>query len=628
MPCFNKRREAFTLIEILLALTTFTLVIGGYSMFMSTQNRQVTTITQHSQANEAATLIVQAMSFDLKSAKRGDILSGSESNPIVVPCVTIAPDGKSVSIIRAIESTESKKSDQLFLEKVEYSFNELKKEVNKKVFKMEFVKAAKTPDGKKVYSLFNFGGIKLSKVYKNITSLKLKSVPIRGKEKTNHTLGVGIEAEARLDNNLIAQDQIGKSRSIIFISDEVAYKNQPSWNVNPVFSNSFVNVTLSPPITLDFSSALDIIKWAKNFKDLIPGLIDDAKQQIFDKVMIGLTGKVLERAEALYSKFINDAQISSMINSVKSDFIKMVKDAANDPKLCTAAAILSDALYNGNAGEIIKNKIIGKALAEADIDAMMEKYGQKLIDAGSISSEQYRKFITFRDVSKKLEGEIAGTQAEYTAIVDKLRNQIYSALPGEEKISEMVNSYAVALSDKLKAALKGDILASVGSQVVSQVVEEKAVEVAELVIDSSGLQSVFSDSKLDDAGKAILNEVLDSLKGGIKALVGNIATDVGRKIILGGQQIVFKSKEEAFAKAAECMPDAVNSTIALLSKKFLVAEKWDGAAKKFIANPGATNYLKKLFDGFNMQLPSFDADKEARAALDQFYAENNLPNPL
>ncbi|OQA75679.1 MAG: hypothetical protein BWY32_03252 [bacterium ADurb.Bin243] len=613
----NKRSAGFTFLEMLIALTAFTFVIGGYTTF----------ITQTSQANEAASLVVQAMTFDIKSAKRGDILTGNESAPIVTPCVTISGDGKSIVIIRSVENPEIKKSDQLTLEKIEYSYDQAKKMVNKTVTKMNFVKAAKSQDGKKVFSLFDYGEVKQTKSYKNISKLEFKDIPIPGKESTTHTLGVGIEAEASLDNNLIGKAQVGKAHNIIFISDEVAYSNQPSWNVNPVFSNNLVSITLSPPLTMDFSSALDIINWAKNFKTLIPDLVKDAKDQILEKVMIALTGRVLEEAQNLYSKFINDAQINAMINSVKGNFIDLVNKASSDPNLCAAAAILTDVINSGNAGEAMKNAILNRALAAADIDNILTKYGEKLKDAGTITGAELRKYITFKDPTERIAGEIAGTQAEYTALVDKVRNKIYTALPDESKISDMVNSYVVGLSDKLRLAMKEEVIATLATEVITKFVTEKVDEVLELVLSSSGLQTVFDDPKLDDAGKAILTEVLGMLKDQVKGLTGGLVRDIAENI-KKEVQTQFKNKDEALAKAAENMPDAVNSIVALLSKKFLVAEKWDAAAKKFIPNPNATNYLDKIFKGFNMPLPKFDADKDAQNALDQFYAKENLDNPF
>ncbi len=623
----KKNHAAFTFLEMLIALTAFTFVIGGYTTFMSTQNRQVTTITQHSQANEAAMLAVQAMTFDIKSAKRGEILTGNESAPVVTPCVKVIDGGRAIMIIRSIENPNIKKSDQLFLEKVEYCYDQSKKVINKTVTAMNFVKAAKSPDGKKVFSLFDYGEVKSSRVYKNISKLNLKEIPIPGKESTSHTLGVGVEVEAQLANNLIGQAQVGKAHNIIFVSDEVAYKNQPNWNVNPVFSNNLVNITLSPPLTMDFGSALDIINWAKNYKTLIPDLVKDAKDQIFEKVMIALTGKVLSEAQNLYAKFITDSNINSMINSVKGNFIDLVNNASKDPNLCAAAALLSDAINSGNDGEALKNAIIGKALAAADIDNTIEKYGQKLKDTGVITGAELRKFITFKDPSQRFFNEIAGTQAEYTAIIDKVRNKIYTALPDESKISDLVNSYVVGLSDKLRLSMKEDIKITIAGEVISRAVTEKMEEVLDGVINSSGLQTVFDDPKLDDAGKAILTEVLGMLKGQISGLCGNLARDISQSIAKE-VQTQFKNKDEALQKAAENMPDAVNSIVSLLSKKFLVAETWDTATQKFIPRQGATNYLDKIFKGFNMPLPKFDADKDAQNVLDQFYARENLNNPF
>lgn len=630
MNSFNSiknSRAGFTFLEMLITLTAFTFVIGGYTTYMATQNRQVTTITQHSQANEAAMLAVQAMTFDIKSAKRGDILTGSESSPIVTPCVSISDGGQAVTIIRSIENPNIKKSDQLSLEKVEYRYNSSKKTIDKTVTAMKFLKAAKSPDGKTVFSLFGYGEVESKKSFKNISKLQFKNIPIPGKESSSHTLGVGVEVESNFDNNLIAQAQVGKAHNIIFISDEVAYKNQPNWNVNPVFSNSLVDITLSPPLTMDFSSALDIINWAKNFKTLIPDLVKDAKDQILEKVMIGLTGKVLSEAQNLYSKFITDSNIGSMINSVKGNFIDLVNNASKDPNLCAAAAILTDAINNGNAGEALKNAILAKALTAADIDATIEKYGQKLKNAGTITEAELRKFITFKDPSKKFFNEIAGTHAEYTAVVDKVRNKIYTALPDESKIGDMVNSYVVGLSDKLRLAMKEDIKLTIATEVITKAVTEKMDEVLDNVINSSGLKTVFDDPKLDDAGKVILNEVLGMLKGQITGLCGNLVREITQNIAKE-VQTQFKNKDEALQKAAENMPDAVNSMVSLLSKKFLVAETWDAATQKFVPKPGAVNYLDKIFKGFNMPLPKFDADKDAQNALDNFYAKENLNNPF
>lgn len=623
----KRQNAAFTFLEMLIALTAFTFVIGGYTTFMSTQNRQVTTITQHSQANEAAMLAVQAMTFDIKSAKRGDILTGSESSPVATPCVKIFNGGKSISIIRSVENPDIKKSDQLYLEKVDYAYDEAKKLITKTVSKVDFKKAAKSADGKQVFTLFDFGEVKSTRTFKNISKVEFKSIKIPGKESTSHTLGVGIEVEAKLDNQLIGQAQVGKSHNIVFVSDEVAYKNQPNWNVNPVFSNNVVDITLTPPLTMDFSSALDIVNWAKNFKTLIPDMVKDAKDQILEKAMIALTGKVLDEAQNLYAKFITDSGINSMINSVRGNFVDLVKNASKDPNLCAAAALLSDAFNNGNMGEALKNKIINKTLAAADIDNMLEKYGQKLKDAGTLTEAELRKFITFKDPSKKFFNEVVGTQAEYTAIIDKVRNKVYTALPDESKISDMVNSYVVGLSDKLRLAMKDDIKITIASAVISKVVSDKMNEVIDNVFASSGLQKVFEDPKLDDVGKALLNEISGMLKDQIKGLASNLVREISDNI---AREVAtqFKDKEEALQKAGENMPDAINSMISLLSKKFLVGEKWDAAKQKFVPSQGATNYLDKIFKGFNLPLPAFDADKDAQAALDNFYARENLDNPF
>lgn len=602
---YFKSARGFTILESLIAFTAFTVVLGGYWQFMQSQNREIKTVTQRSQADEATTMAIQSITGDIKSARREG--------------VQIDNSGTNIGMFRFTVNPDPKKSDQLYIEKVEYRYDRFQKTLTRTAYNVDYNERSGN---------FDVKGVKDTKTFKNLTSVKFKKIPIPNMASSQHVLGVGIEAEAQIDNVLLGHPQKSFNQDIVYVKDEVAYHNQPHWNKNPIFSNKIVSLTLTPPLTLDFSSSLDIIKWANNLKTLVPGLLEDAGKTLTERVMVGLTGKVLDQANDLYSRFASDAAVNGMIANVRNNFMKTVYDKSNDPKLAAAAGFMKDVLMSGNAGAALKDKVLNRLVTDSDIEnflganahGMMDltHVNNRLIDVGVISRDEWRYVQDFKNNAEH-------DQARYMAIIGKVKNQIYDGIGTADKFSQMVNNYSNCLTDKMRLELKSGVLSKVTGAVAQEIARIKMPEVSQLLKDSTGIKTVLEDPKLDPAAKLVLDGVLSLVDQGMNQLIGKVAQEASQKII-SEVQSKFENMDDAITKASQNAPDMVNSTIGLMSKKFLVGEKYDEATKKFL--PGANNYYKQLFDGFNLPTPKLDDDKAAQGLLDKFYAENNLNNPF
>lgn len=601
--------RGFTILETLMAMTALLAVFSSYFMFTQSQNREVKTVTQRSKADENTMMAIQVISADVKSAK----LEG----------VAIDQSGKSMSIMRYFDNPDIKKSDQLYLQQVDYAYDQSKKTITRTITKLEYNEKNNSFDKK---------GSVLTNTFKDISSFNLKKIPLYEKGEKNydakydkHTLAVAVEVESRFGNDLIGKDQVSYNQDIFYVREEVAFKNQPHWNKNPIFSNKLVNITLSPPATVDFASSLDIVKWANNFKNIIPNLIDDGKQFLYDATMGKLSSEFLAKANELFGKYATPDNIQKMIQGVQGDLINCVEE-----KDVAAAAILRDALFAPvGVGEALKNKILNKALTDQDILSVLDKYNynqvfgglkNKLVDKGVLSQADFNYLEEFKK-------DHVNDQNRYMNILAGVKNKIYASLPTVDKFSGMVRGCSGMVIEKMKDVLHKDAIGMMTGTLVRGIVEENLNPVIENIKSESGLDAAINESIKDDVGKEILNQAVGLLESGIKGavgkLVGNVVEDIAKKT--AGK---FKNKDEALQDAQKNVPNPVAGTVSVLAQKFMLGETWDKDKREFVKNPNARNYVEDLFKGFNLEVPTPENDKAVQGELDKFYADNNLQNPF
>ncbi len=611
LSSFFKTKTGFTILETLMALTAFSMVIASYVKFTSSQNQQVTTMVQHSQTAENTTMVIQYLSGDIKSARRGEIFISTPAGPLLTPCVKISSSGQSISIFRFIENPDIKASDKISMEKIESVYNPATREFVRSVYKVDFAKTFKKDD--KIFEMYTVGDIKSkNNPVKNVEAIKLKRIPIPGMESTSHTMAVGIEVESKMANVLVADAQKSKNQDIIYIKDEVAYKNQPNWNVNPVFTKEIVGVTLSPPQKLDFASAVDAFKWVTNFKTLIPDLLTDAKKMLMDKLMLALVDKLMVHADELYSKYVNDSQIQNMINQTKNNFAKIMYDAADNAKKTSvgiAAALVGDYVdAAGNQAEVIKNKILNRALTNAEIEALIQKH-----------SGDFRRFGIDVNYFEDFKNNVATAtdQGRYLAIIDNVRNNIYSAAGDTKKFGDIVNAYNANLCDVMRGALKADALGYCSAEIVKKVTEEKAQEVLKIVKENCGVENVLRESNLDDAGRVVVQGALSMLESGLTSAIAGIASDAVAKIV-NGTPTKFGSRDEAKDAMAKEVPDTINNLINVMARSYLTGAKWDSAKKEFVQVAGAKDRLQNVCDNFKIPYETSSGDQSANDAKELF----------
>ncbi len=618
LSLFFKTRRGFTMLETLMALTAFTMVISSYVKYTSSQNQQVTTMVQHSQASEATTMVIQYLSGDIKSARRGEIFISTPAGPLLTPCVKISSNGQTISIFRFLENPDIKSADKISMEKVECVYNSTTREFTRSVYKVNFAKTFKKDD--KIFEMYTVGDLKSkNNPVKNVEAIKLKRIPIPGMESSSHTMAVGIEVESKMANILIPDAQKSKNQDIIYIKDEVAYKNQPNWNVNPVFTKEIVGVTLSPPEKIDFASAADGLAWVMNFKNGIPAMLEDAKKELIEKLMAAATDKVLEHADELYSKFINDSQIQNMSALLNKKFANAMYEAAEAGKksgVGIAAALIGDYVgAAGNQAEVIKNKILNKMLTNADIEELIKNH-----------NNDFKKFGINVDYFNDFRNNVANAtdQAKYLAIIDNVRNNVYNGAGDAKKFGDMVNAYAGNLCSNMKSALKTDALIYCGAEVVRKLADEKAQEVLKNIKADCGVENILRESNLDDAGRAMVQGALSMLESSLTSAVAGVASKAAAQIV-SGISTTFDSRDQAMnaMKSPDRMPDTVNDTLNVMSKKFLTGEKWSAVNKEFTKVEGAKDHLKAIYDNFKISYQSSDSDTSANDALKEVLKDPN-----
>ncbi|MEZ7890405.1 MAG: hypothetical protein QMC67_01530 [Candidatus Wallbacteria bacterium] len=620
----QRRKSGFTILETLIAATALVMVFGSYFTFMSGQNKQIQTITQRSEADENCSRVLQYLSSDIKSAKRECLEADSTGN---------------IKIIRFTDTADKSKSDQLYLEKVEYKYDSAKREITRTARKLDYDTKSNTFKENDVYA---------TNTFKNISKIALKKInmPDALNKSGKHILGLGIEIESEIKNSLVGQAQLAHNQDVIYVKDEIAYQNQPNWNVNPIFSKKLVNITLSPPLEIDFASALEVVPWAKNLKNGIPAMIEDAKKQILDDAMTALSSKAFEKANEMFGKFVNESTIGQSIARAKNTFLTTVKDKLKEPKFVAAAAMLQGAFFKGVAiGEDLKNKILNKTLSDAEIRKFIgDNFGtlRNIV----ISDLEFKFLKDYEANIEKLAEKYSNPPIigfgnllqgklpidKYSEILTRVKNLIYDAIGTQQQFADMVNAYTTSLTEDFRGTLKNDFVSNLSFSIVETVVKAKINDAAKLIKVSSGLEKVIENVKTEDKYKdvrdiavPVLEEVGQLIDSGLGKVLNAIANQVLDKI-KSEMQENFKDADDAIAKAASNIPDAVNSTISMLSKKFLLGENFNAKDGKFIADAGK-NYLKELYDGFKLPMPDIGNDKETKDLVNKYYSNNGLDKP-
>lgn len=620
----QRQKSGFTILETLIAATALVMVFGSYFTFMSGQNKQIQTITQRSEADENCSRVLQYLSSDIKSAKRECLEADSTGN---------------IKIIRFTDTADKSKSDQLYLEKVEYKYDSAKREITRTARKLDYDTKSNTFKEKDVYA---------TNTFKNISKIALKKInmPDALNKSGKHILGLGIEIESEIKNSLVGQAQLAHNQDVIYVKDEITYQNQPNWNVNPIFSKKLVNITLSPPLEIDFASALEVVPWAKNLKNGIPAMIEDAKKQILDDAMAALSSKAFEKANEMFGKFVNESTIGQSIARAKNTFLNTVKDKLKEPKFVAAAAMLQGAFFKGVAiGEDLKNKILNKTLSDAEIRKFIgDNFGTLrnivisdlefnfLKDYEANIEKLAEKYSNppLLGVGNLLQGKLPIDK--YSEILTRVKNLIYEAIGTQQQFADMINAYTTSLTEDFRGTLKNDFVSNLSFSIVETVVKTKINDAAKLIKVSSGLEKVIENVKTEDKYKdvrdiavPVLEEVGQMIDSGLAKVLNAIANQALDKI-KSEMQENFKDADDAIAKAASNIPDAVNSTISMLSKKFLLGENFNAKDGKFIVDAGK-NYLKELYDGFKLPMPDIGNDQETKDLVNKYYSNNGLDKP-
>ena len=587
-----------TLIEVLLATTILMMVFNMFYHYMSTQNRQITTIIQKNELEETANLAMQYLANDIKSAKRA----------------TVSVTASSLTMERFIEeSKDSKKSAQLALEKIEYKFDTPNNKLTRTASKYN-------PDDYDAASdsFKSAPQVYESKTFNKITVFEPARIPmpkIVGVSKIDsHSLGVEIKLCAEALDVLMHVSQKSYKQDKIYIRDEVAFKNQPFWNVNP-------KVTKVGPISLKFTDALsinlsqtEVISWIASLKKMAN--VKLAFEDISNQLMVGLSREALAQVTTLYSGLISkiEGEVKNKAKEIIAD--KIVHDFGLSKSKIAAGLLLKDFILSKNSSDCqsLKSRIIDQALDDDEIKNFIKENAENLKKYGIVSASEV---LAINDATASVE------------IISRVSQLIYDA---KGDLPKLIFKYVESLSLSFANEIKTQVCAKIN---VSNYIQQKINVFIDPAIDevmgSIGVKSIIDnmdqDSDFSDIAKIAIKTAVDSLKSWLKDQINQKLSDFTQTLLKTVTNNVSESfsgaKTEAEVQQAlqnQSMSDdiggAINdifsSVLITISKNLLLGNKWDAAANSFIPS-GAKDYLNTAFKDFSYDISSVLNSDEQKA---------------
>ncbi len=592
------RRGAFTLVETLLAFTIVMMVFNIFYFYMQSQNRQVTTLVQKNELEELTNLVMQYLSNDIKSAKRGTV----KITPV------------SLTLDRYIEEKAgAKKSAQLSLMRVEYLYDAAGRKLVRKASEYD-------PESYDAASDTFKQAPKLSeiKTFDKISAFVLESIimpKIAGvADMSRHMLGVDVKVSAEAANILTHVSQKSFKEDKIYIRDEIAFKNQPFWNANPKFTKvGPLSLKFTDPLTINLSqtellSWLDSLKKASNVKLVF--------EDINNQIMTGLSQAALAKVNPLYSGFMSRLE-GDVKNKAKDLFVdKAAQEYKGAKDKIAAAVLLKDYVLSKNSAACmdLKNRIMTGTLNGDEI--------KSLIKNNTVPLLKY-SIVTLNDINA-LDDDTSSAE-----VISRVSNLIYNA---KSETPQLIFKYVESFSLSFANDIKNQICDSID---VNSYVQKKIGETIDPAVDGVlnvlGVKAIIdefdSNGEIGAAAKLVIKAGVDSLKKWLKDQVGQKLGEFSAKLLdtiknkvsessSGGKSVEEIERRQREKSISDDIGGAINdmfsSVIVVISKNLLLGNKYDEAGKSFVTS-SAKDYLSSAFKDFDYNISSVLKENERQA---------------
>lgn len=595
----RKTEKAFTLIETLLAFTILVMVFNIFYFYMQSQNRQIMTIVQKNEVEELANLVMQYLSNDIKSAKRGTV--------VITP--------SSLTLDRFIEEEkDTKKSAQLALMKVDYLYDQSKQQLVRNA---------------SMYDPGSYDGAsdtfksapKLSetKTFNRVSSFEMAKIPMPPivgiSDIGKHMLGVEAKVSSEAPNVLTHVSQKSFKEDQVYIRDEVAFKNQPFWNQNPKYTKvGPLSLKFTDPLTINLSQT-ELIGWINSLKKAsnVRLVFEDINNQI----MNGLSKAALAKVNPLYNNFMSRIE-GEVKNKAKDLFIdKAAQEYAGKKENIVTAMLLKDYILSRNSSDCqaLKNRIITGALDDSEIKALVKNNAEKLKKYGVLSAA---------DISA-IDDATSSVQ-----IISKVSNLIYSS---KAEMPHLVFKFVESLSLAFANDVKKQLCDAID---VNGYVQKKIGEAIDPAID--GLLSILGvkaiidefdkEGEIGEIAKIAIRSAVNSFKSWLKDQINQKLGEFTKTLLDTVKNSVTqnassgKTKEDIIKEQQQksigddiggAVNDMFSAVIIVISKNLLLGNKFDEANQAFV-NSGAKDYLSSAFKDFSYNISSV-LDKNEQEAI-------------
>ena len=597
---FSGRAErAFTLIETLLAFTILVMVFNIFYFYMQSQNRQILTIVQKSEVEELTNLVMQYLSNDIKSAKRG----------------TVIITASSLTLDRFIqEEKDAKKSTQLALMKVEYLYDRSKQQLvrNASIY---------DPDSYDGSSDTFKSAPKLSetKTFNRISSFETAKIPMPAivgvPDMGRHMLGVEVKVSSEAPNVLTHVSQKSFKEDQIYIRDEVAFKNQPFWNQNPKYTKAgILGLKFTDPLTINLSQT-ELLSWINSLKKA--SNVRLAFEDINNQIMNSLSKAVLAKVNPLYNNFMSRIE-GEVKNKAKDLYIdKAAQEYAAKKENIVTAMLLKDYILSRNSSDCqaLKNRIITRALDDSEVKSLIKNNAENL--------KKYN-ILSAADISA-LDDATTSVQ-----VISKVSNLIYSS---KDEMPRLIFKFVESLSLSFANDVKKQLCDAID---INGFVQKKIGETIEPAIDNLlsvlGVKAIIDEfDKGDEIGqiaKIAIRSAVDSFKSWLKDQINHKLAEFTKTLLDTVKNSVTqnstggKTKEEIIKEQQQksigddiggAVNDMFSAVIVVISKNLLLGNKYDEASQAFTC-AGAKDYLSDAFKDFSYNISNV-LDKEEQEAI-------------
>jgi len=602
----KRRTAAFTLVEVLLTVSLFAMVFVTYTAYMSTQNKEVLTIIQKSEANDATNIMLQFISNDVKSAKRAT--------------AKISSDGHGISLDKFISQTDNKNSIQLALEKIEFKYDATARTLTRTASRYDQSTYDSSTDTFKAaprqYE---------SQTFKNVSEINFSAIPMPNisgvKNISSHMLGVNVKLVSETPNALTKTRQKSNKETSYFIRDEVNFKNEPFWNANPKYTKTGpLSLQFSDPLKINLSQ-LEFLNWINSLKNMTN--VNLALSEISNKMMISLSREALEKLNSKYSDFMSDLK-NNVLSKARDSFVEYIKkDVGNDPKKLTMAILIKNFIFQKNPADCqsLKEKIMSNSFSDEDIINFVKKSNEDLKKYGIATSQQI--------------SALTGASTQEVEAANQLIGNIRANIAAcKGSLPDMVFKYVENTAANFAANIKKSLWDAVGGDnYINDKINGFVDGALDNVLGQIGVKEMVAgldSGEYDPAAKAVItgavNQLTSWLKSQIKSKVGDLAQTIKNTVKNNVSSALSGATSQAEALArqktqtlsgdiAGSISDVYGSTMVTISKNLMLGNKWDEVNKQFTPG-GGKDYLQSAFNDFGISLSSLSSDQQAAVKND------------